>query len=93
MTDTFSWLSVEDEARGELHETVDFADILKAVSLARPDTDDSGHAGSTDSSTNLRDVMSASDLDTSDGTLAQERLRGAEWVDWPDVRRELQRSS
>ena len=92
-TNTFCWLSVEDETRGEPHETVDFAEILRAVSLVSHDTEEPGRTESTDRSTNLPDVVSASDLDARDVMLAQERLQDAEWVDWADVRRELQRSS
>ena len=93
MTDTFTWLSVEGEAKGAIHETVDFADILRAVGSAACGAQERGSAASSDSSTNLRDVLSASDLDACDGILAQERLLDAEWVDWADVKRELQRSS
>ena len=78
-TDTFLWNSLEGEStRGEPRETVDFADILNATrpeSKGRTDTDP-GRAG---------------DLDACDGILAQERLEDADWVDWSDVRRELQR--
>ena len=92
MTDTFTWCSVEGEAKGAIHETVDFAEILRAVGSAACGAQERGSAASSDSS-NLRDVLSASDLDACDGILAQERLLDAEWVDWADVKRELQRSS
>ena len=93
MTDTFTWLSVEGEVKGAIHETVDFADIIRAVGSAACGVQERGNAASSDSSANLRDVLSASDLDACDGILAQERLQDAEWVDWADVKRELQRSS
>ena len=92
-TNTFCWISVEDETRGKPHETVDFAEILRAVSLVWHDIEEPGRTEAADRSANLPDVLSASDLDARDVMLAQERLQDAEWVDWADVRRELQRPS
>ena len=78
-TDPFLWNSLEGESTGgEPRETIDFADLPNATrpkSKGRADTDP-GRAG---------------DLDACDGILAQERLEDADWVDWSDVRRELQR--
>lgn len=93
MTDTLSWLSVECEVEGELYATVGFADILKAVSGDLHSVQDPDRATSSDSTKNLKDVLSGSDLDACDGILAEERLQEAEWVDWTDVKRELLRSS
>ena len=88
-TDTFLWNSLEGESTGgEPRETVDFADLLNVTagttrpeSKGRADTDP-GKAGG---------MPPAGDLDACDGILAQERLEDADWVDWSDVRRELQR--
>ena len=93
MTETFSWLSVEGEAGGEVYETVDFADILKAVSGDLQGVEDPNRLISPRSTSNLKGVRSDTDLDACDGILAEERLQEAEWVDWSDVKRELLRSS
>lgn len=87
-TDTFSWSSLEGEStNGELRETVDFADVLKAtVGAMRPES--KGRAGT--NAGRAGGIPPAGDLDACDGILAQERLEDADWVDWPDVRRELQ---
>ena len=89
-TDTFTWLSDETQTRGELHNTVDFADIL--VAAGQPHSDDGRpYRAPVDSSRSLLDVLSTSDFDACDGILAQERLENSEWVDWTDVKRGLQR--
>lgn len=38
-----------------------------------------------------REASGDSDLDARDGVLAQERLADAQWIDWADAKRELQR--
>ena len=85
-SDTFSWISVEAEAEGRVvRVTVDFADILEATRRGRRDADgdSAGHTA--------REPLGDRDVDACDGVLAEERLEDAEWVNWSDARRELQR--
>ena len=93
MTETFSWLSVESKGEGEVHETVDFADILKATSLDPHGNEEPESSLSVGSTGNLREILTVSDLDACDGILAEERLQDAEWIDWSDVKRDLHRST
>ena len=83
-TDTFSWTALEAEAEGgATSETVDFADILAAT---RPTTEKQRDAEGV-----YREALVVRGMDACDGMLAEERLEDAEWVNWSDVKRDLQR--
>ena len=83
-SDTFSWICLEVEAEGkEPGVTVGFADILE---VTRPTAEKQCGADGVD-----RETLFGRDVDACDGILAQERLEDAEWVNWSDAKRELQR--
>ena len=83
-TDTFSWTALEAKAAGGApSETVDFADILEAT---RPNTEKQRDAEGV-----YGEALVVRDMDACDGILAEERLEDAEWVNWSDVKRDLQR--
>ncbi len=83
-TDTFSWTALEAEAEGgSPSETVDFGDILEAT---RPTAEKQRDAEGV-----YREALVVRDMDACDGILADERLEDAEWVNWSDVKRDLQR--
>ena len=83
-SDTFSWICLEVEAEGrEVGATVDFADILEAT---RPTAEAQRAAVGLHGK-----ALFGRDMDACDGILADERLEDAQWVNWSDAKRDLQR--